>query len=554
MIITRKNSQTFFSALLLVSMLVIWLIFAPLQAGGQAAYIVVIGKSMEPKFHRGDLVIVQRATNYIVGDIVAYKNAQLNSNVIHRIIDMQINRFVLKGDNNSWVDTYQPSKAEVIGKLWIHIPGGGLVLQRIRTPLNMALIAGALAGFLMVSMFNEKTKGNKRMNNQSLREWFSRLKGKAVFASALHPTTDSHQTAASNPKLSLARENSIQLTGTVTETLLFLLGVVTFAALILGIISFTRPTTISTPNDVVYQNIGLFSYSASVPAGVYDANTLQTGEPIFPNLTCSTQLNFHYALIGDSLSNITGSYQIIAQIIEPQSGWQRTITLSPETAFTGSSFDANTKLNFCDAIKLTNALEEQTDFHPTQYTLLITPDITVSGKISGHDLQNASYQPQLTFRYDRFNFSVVKADPATNPFNQTQAGFIRENLQISNTLSLFGWHPTIMTLRVVALIGLLLSGIGIWLLANSIQAVTSKNPESAIQLRYGSILIETHNTDTNSSSHIVDVQSINDLAKLAERYNTVLLHESTNDNHAYFANTAGTTYRYVIKSQTESSE
>ena len=551
MITYRNYARAIPSALLLVLMAFIWITFAPMQAGGQAAYIVVIGNSMEPKFHRGDLVIVQRDANYLIGDIVAYKNAQLKSNVIHRIIDSQNNHFILKGDNNSWIDTYQPSAEEVIGKLWIHIPGGGSVIQRIRTPLNMALIAGALAGFLMVSLLNEKTKGNKRMKNKSLREWFSGLKNRLASASAPHPETDTDQTSLSRPKFSLSKGNSIELSGPITEAFFFTLGLIACASFILGIISLTRPATISKPDDVLYQNIGLFSYSASVPAGIYDANTLQTGQPIFPKLTCSTLLNFHYALIGDSLNDIAGSYQITAQIIEPLSGWQRTITLLPNTTFTGSSFDTSAKLNFCEIIKLTEALEAQTDFHPTQYTLLITPDVTVSGKISGRELQEANYQPQLTFRYDRLNFSVVKADPTINPFNQTQAGFMREIRQTANTISLLGWHPTILTLRLLALPGLMLSMIGMWLLSNSIQIQAGKSPESAIRLRYGSMLIDTQSIGTNTSSHIVDVQSIEDLAKLAERFNTVILHENNKGSHSYFANTEGVTYRFVIGNQTE---
>ena len=550
MITSRNNSQAISSAFILVLMAVIWVAFAPMQAGGQAAYIVVIGNSMEPKFHRGDLVIVQRDTHYTIGDVVAYKNAGLNSNVIHRIIDIRRSHFIFKGDNNSWVDTYQPSFDELIGKQWIHIPGGGSILQRLRDPFTMALLAGALAGFLMISFLNEKTKGNKQMKNKSWREWISGLKSRLTLASPLHPETGSDQTALSRSKFSLPKGKLIELNGSTTETLFFTLGLIAFVSFILGFISLTRPVTVSMPDDVLYQNIGLFSYSASVPADIYDANTLQTGEPIFPKLTCSTLLNFHYALIGDDLKDIAGSYQITAQIIEPQSGWQRTITLLPETAFKGSSFDTSAKLNFCEVIKLTQTLEEQADFHPTQYTLLVTPNVTISGKISGRELQDANYQPQLTFRYDRQNFSIVKPDPATNPFNQTQASFIREIHQKANTMSLFGWQPTILTLRMLALLGLILSSIGIWLLINSMQAATNMRPDSAIRLRYGSMLIELQSAELNETSNIVDVQSIDDLAKLAERFNTAILHKSINSNHSYLVNTNSTTYRFTISTQT----
>ena len=554
MFTSRSYSQAISTAFLLVIMAVIWVTFAPIQAGGQAAYIVVIGKSMEPNFHRGDLVIVQRDTHYTIGDVVAYKNDQLKSNVIHRIVDIQHDHFIFKGDNNSWIDTYHPSFDELIGKQWIHIPSGGSVLQRLRDPLTMALLAGCLAGFLMISFMNEKTKGSKRMKNNFWREWINSLKKRFAPASASHSETGADQAALSHSKFSLPKGKSVELNGSTTEMLFFVLGLIAFASLILGFISLTRPTTVSAPDDVLYQNIGLFSYSASVPADIYDANTLQTGEPIFPKLTCSTLLNFHYALIGDDLKDIAGSYQITAQIIEPGSGWQRTLTLLPETAFKGSSFDTSAKLNFCEVIKLTEALESQAEFHPTQYTLLITPNVTISGKISGRELQDANYQPQLTFRYDRQNFSIVKTDPAISPFNQTQASFIREIHQKANTISLFGWQPTVLTLRMLALIGLVLSSLGLWLLINTMQAAANMKPESVAHIRYGSMVVEIQNAGLNEASHILDVQSIDDLAKLAERFNTVILHENNSGKHSYLVKTEVTIYRFLINAQTEISK
>ena len=140
----KRWSTSISSSFWLVLTVTIWVAFAPIQAGGQAAYIIVIGKSMEPNYHLGDMIIVRQDSHYKVGDIVAYKNMQLKNNVFHRIIGSESGRYTLKGDNNSWVDTYNPSADEVIGKLWIYLPGLGNIIQRIRTPLNMALIVGLM--------------------------------------------------------------------------------------------------------------------------------------------------------------------------------------------------------------------------------------------------------------------------------------------------------------------------------------------------------------------------------------------------------------------------
>ena len=45
----------------------------PESLGGRAAYVLVSGQSMEPRYHTGDLVLVQRHAGYHVGQVIAYR-------------------------------------------------------------------------------------------------------------------------------------------------------------------------------------------------------------------------------------------------------------------------------------------------------------------------------------------------------------------------------------------------------------------------------------------------------------------------------------------------
>ena len=111
-----------------------WFYFAPVQLGGSTTYVVTHGISMEPRFHTGDLAIVRSQSNYHVGEVVAYHNHQLHTIVLHRIIGREGDRYLFKGDNNNFVDPEHPVASQLIGALWIHIPGVGLRLQSIRSP------------------------------------------------------------------------------------------------------------------------------------------------------------------------------------------------------------------------------------------------------------------------------------------------------------------------------------------------------------------------------------------------------------------------------------
>src|SRR5689334_14450098 len=164
------------NVMLFIGLATIWIAFAPRMVGGQASYVVVNGISMEPGFHRGDLVIVRTAAAYQPGDIVTYRNAELNAFVIHRIIGIAGDHYVFKGDNNSWIDTYRPTRAELIGKLWIHIPKLGKTMQWLRLPVNMGLTTGLLGGIFMASIMI-KPKRQRKAKNSISGNWGGLLEG-----------------------------------------------------------------------------------------------------------------------------------------------------------------------------------------------------------------------------------------------------------------------------------------------------------------------------------------------------------------------------------------
>src|SRR5439155_21854473 len=84
-------------------------------------YVRIAGTSMLPTFHTGDIVVVRRAPEYVVGDVVAYRFGT-SSLVMHRIVDSDGEHFTLRGDNNDFDDSTHPAAAEVAGKLWFRVP------------------------------------------------------------------------------------------------------------------------------------------------------------------------------------------------------------------------------------------------------------------------------------------------------------------------------------------------------------------------------------------------------------------------------------------------
>ncbi len=539
MAIYKRFSTNFISAFWVVMIAVTWLAFAPTQAGGTASYIIVIGNSMEPGFHIGDLVIIHQAPLYQIGDAVVYRNLELSNFVFHRIISQELDRYTLQGDNNSWTDTYQPSREEVLGKLWLHIPRGGVYIQKIRNPLSMALIAGILGGIFATGLFIGKSKGNKRMHKKSIQESFTSIKQKIRSWLLNTTSSEAHGTSSSNY-------------GNMLEGIFFALGLITLASFILGIIAYSRPASRIAEDTINYEHLGIFSYLASAPAGVYDANSIKSGDPIFTKLTCSVDVNFQYTLIAQQAKNIAGTHQLTAIISEPVSGWQRMVALEEETAFSGNGFSTSAKLNFCEIESLTQSMEAGTDFHPGSYTLSIIPNIKINGEIIGRALES-TFDPSLAFRYDRVHFYLERDEEQGNLFSLAEAGTLSKEQKVANTILLFGADVAIPALRLVALFGLAIALGGMLALGLRLQNLSKSNQERFIRMRYDSLVIDVQDATAISSSNVIDVTSIDHLAKLAERFNAMILHEVNENGHVYFVKGEGTTYRLMVNAdKTES--
>ena len=532
MAIYKRFSPSIVAAFSTVIMIVMWLVFAPTQVGGMASYIVIIGKSMEPNFHIGDLVVVHREPAYQVGDAIVYRNLDLDSFVFHRIASEQLGHYVLKGDNNAWVDTYQPAREEILGKLWLYVPRGGETIQKMRRPINMAFTAAILGIILVLSLFQNKSKGNSYMNTKSFRERFS-VKGHEI-----HEWLT--QINKSEPSTNSESNQAELLNG-----MFFILGMLSLSSLLLGIISFSKPASRISQDDIHYEHLGVFSYAASTPQGVYDQNALKSGDPIFTRLTCSMDVNFQYSLIAPEAKNISGTYQLTAMIREQTSGWQRQVPLQEKTAFSGNVFGTTAKVDLCKMESLMQALEQGTDFHPGSYLLLITPNIKINGEISGHPLES-SFNSALNFQYDRVHFYLVKEEEAENPLSKTESGLLHEQRVEANTLILFGRELAIPTLRLVTIVVFVVSLVGFIVLGFMLNNWSHSNQEKFFRIKYASLMVDIRDTDSLSLSLMTDVNSIDDLAKLAARFNTMILHAGESSLPIYYVQGTGITYRFAI--------
>jgi len=144
---------------LLLLVCIFWAQFLrPQSLGGRAGYVLVSGQSMEPRYHTGDMVLVEHQSSYHKGQVIAYHvpkgDAMAGAQVIHRIIGGDAKHgFLVQGDNRTAPDVWRPKPGDIVGSKALRIPNAVAVLKYLRSPLLLGLLA---ACFVFVQLLGRK--------------------------------------------------------------------------------------------------------------------------------------------------------------------------------------------------------------------------------------------------------------------------------------------------------------------------------------------------------------------------------------------------------------
>ncbi|MCP4143250.1 MAG: signal peptidase I [Chloroflexi bacterium] len=504
---SKKYHHIIFSASLLVLTITLWVLFAPLPFGGNAAYVIVAGNSMSPKYLLGDLVIVRGQDHYKIGDAITYAHPDIGY-VFHRIIDVDTEgHFILQGDNNSWRDNYQPSQTEVIGKLWLHFPHLGKILGSLRSPAGFVILA-LVFGILLFYVIKPPKKKHARRNES----------GRGIIMSK------------SQTKIG---EN------------LFILTVLAIGALILGIAAFRQPILNEIYTPLSYEQQALFSYTANVPNNVYDSDQMQAGEPIFRQLNGSFSVGLNYLFISSSPADIIGTYNLLARVSD-DSGWKRTLELVPETAFDDNVFTISETLFLDDVQAFIDVLERETGIKRGRYTLSILSEIKIDGSLSELALQD-TFSPAINF--DISNLEVVLrnlSDADQDVLNPVEKRALTRVSYEQNRLNILGLRLPVLFARWLSVgIGLPAALFLVFLLVQLYMS-TQRSELERVRVWYGSMLVEARDIQMLDAPRQVEIASMDDLANLAEQDQRSILHLPEGNLHHFFVQTSEQLYHYQL--------
>lgn len=133
---------------------------------------VVLSGSMEPALSVDDLVIVRESASYAPGEIVVYQSGDIL--VIHRIVDIDGDTLITRGDANSIADD-PVSISAVKGKLVGVIPRVGTAVRFLKSPVGIVLLLGAAGVLLELSWRREKRQDSEEL--EAIRREIEKLRG-----------------------------------------------------------------------------------------------------------------------------------------------------------------------------------------------------------------------------------------------------------------------------------------------------------------------------------------------------------------------------------------
>lgn len=519
---TRHTRKFLSAGLGLIALVCVWFFFAPGTLGGSTSYVVTDGVSMEPRFHTGDLALVRSENRYQVGQIVAYRSKAFHTIVLHRIVALRGDRYVFKGDNNNFLDFEHPAASQLIGALWLHIPGAGARLHSLRSPLLIAVLIGIGTLLFAGAAFTRRTRRRRRQRR-----------------------------AEQSAEPFAAAQRQGVLTSSMGFAALSAAAVVPFIAL--AALAFSRPASAPLPFTLPYKQSATYAYAATAsPGPIYPGNHARTGDPLFTHVLSTVQVRFGYRFDAVAAHAINGKAELYATLAS-SSGWQTTFPLGHPKRFRSDQTTLTATLNLSALLALVRHVEATTAVGGS-YTLTLAPHLNVSGRLDALPL-HATFSPQLKFALNQLEVQPIIAGASSSSavrssaasFASSASGSVAGRRKQSTSLSLGPVRLSVTAARWIALAGgalLLCALFGI----RAFLGGRRRDESESIRARYGRLIVPVERVWHLPELAVIDVADIAALVRIAERYDRSILHEQSRDGEAFWVTDESGQFRYAVTS------
>jgi signal peptidase I len=477
-------------------------------------FVVTHGTSMAPRFQTGDLAVTRASKTYQVGDAVAYRSGTLRTVVLHRIIRAEGNRFVTKGDNNSWTDPDHPTGAEIRGRLLIHVPGAGRLFPQ--------------AGGAAVLMHNPITVLSAvllLLAGRARRLQRSRRRRRPFVQTQHRPPTRSRGHLATSPGVLIAAALGVGVLAVAAIWLAPRPGGTATSATPTGGAPATpagaAPATgASREERLTVEYSGHTSADAAYPDG-----SVTTGDPIFVKAVRQLSVTATYQ------GQLGGPVTISAELAHP-SGWRRPLPLSLPTSTPTS---ATGTLDVAATTSLIRRFADETGLPAPGTTVVL---VATTGSWATRSVLTFD---GVQFQVDAKTLTAVRGTFPSATGQPAQTHPVLGNVAPLRALAPLGRLLPTTVLRAWATLGVLL------LLAAGVDTLRRR--------RQGKASLPTHRlvpvaAPTPAAGRtVVNLAHPSELARVADRADLAIFQTTTPDGQDYLVDDGAVLYRLHQPSQ-----
>ncbi|MGY2077624.1 signal peptidase I [Blastococcus sp. SYSU DS0828] len=521
---TSKVAST--SAVVALVLATLWL-FWPASLGGGTTYVSTFGNSMEPAFHTGDLAVLSRASTYSVGDVVAYRSESLDTVVMHRIVAADAEGFVTQGDNNDWLDEDRPTQEEILGRLFVRIPQGGKALKAISSPSVLALVGVASA--LVLSAARRKRGGHRA---RALRRRLPTLRTPS-FAVPSFPVRSVQLPRV--PRGSL----TVLVRARARQVALVAAAVALVAALGAGAL-LVVPGTEAVEEPLTVTQQGRFSYTGTAERGTtYPDGTVETGDTVWTRLSTGLTVSYEDTVTGPDLAGLQGALRLDVTV-QAADGWSTYLASGPVVGFTDGVAAASVEVDAARAAEVLARHYAEVGVSGSTATLTVTPTVALTGTVRGTAFE-AGPPAGLDFALDPTALRLA-GDPGTVLTAATPT-----SVQVT-TVGPRSFDVLALSVPVGVARAVVLALLALALLVAAAGALLGRtgrgDAADEFLVRHADRIVPVAGFAAGGT--VIDVSDAESLRRVAERFDTVVLHHAAAEEDVFAVRDVDATYRFVV--------
>lgn len=498
--VTRVSAVVLVASLAVIGLLMV----GPAELGGPARYAIIQGGSMNPLLTDGDLAVVRADGEPAKGEVVLYHDPRLDVDVLHRVVGSTPDgRFILKGDANDYLDDARPTAAELGGTLWFSVPRAGSAVEWLQAPMHAALVV-----FVLVALALAGGGGVTRRRSSA---------GPTLGIAAVGPVG--------------AASRAI-LTGALAAALVF--GLLALAA-------FGRAESSTRAVEEARVHEGTISYFAPVEkSDVYPDGMVNSGETAFLTLVPDLTVVFSYRFAGNDPAGVSGTASISA-VVSDGAGWQRRVPVAAQREFDGEDAAVRGTLDVAELSAIVTEMKRLTGSFTTTFSVRLEPRVEVSGSSSGESFDDA-FAPEIRFLLDDVSLRVDSPDDGSPALSARRAE--PGSVQVPASIALGALTFPVAKARQVSVLGLLLSLAVAVFAAGALATSRVEGEHGRFASRFADRMISIAQPPSVDSARVTDVADLGSLARIAERYDRVIVHWRRGDEHVYLVDDGSTAYGY----------